>query len=307
MKIRAEWFWAVVVAIMVIVAGATWWIVDAEGRAEWPAAAKSLEDAIWWSCRLDLAQNIFDYHVAVNNLEAERLAVAAARGSPLVGIYHRISGDETVVGKFELTVYLVPRDGGWLDTRDQPLHHGVVAVDPKFFPHDSLIYIPALRKFDALFAPTYTLQPPPELKKAVEEPVVVLADATVTQIKLHPNEPIIIELSDPLGVEPENNEHAETAAADDMAADVYRARCHGWFVVRDTGAKVKGRKIDVAVFSEAAYTYIATHFPRLRDKASKKWRNEVEVYRLRNDPKWNVKPLDTWKAKQKPSKNILYD
>lgn len=302
---RAEWFWGAVTVLVVAVMAAGCWIIDAENRAEWVTEVKALERAIWYANRIELARGIFGFYSATANLETERLAIATARSSPLVGVYHRISGDRKVVGTFEITAYLVPRDGGYLDTRDRPLHHGIIAVDPRYFPLDGIVYVPALREFDAMFAPTYTLRPPPELEPAVEDPAVVLSDA-VSQIELHPEIPPETEQADPLGVEPETAAEETVAGGDDMARDFYRARCHGWFLVRDTGEKVKGRKIDVAVFSEAAYNYITTRFPKQRDPATGKWKNQVEIYRLRNDPAWGRPPLDTWEASP-PAPCVIYD
>ncbi|HUU56020.1 MAG TPA: hypothetical protein VMW93_01645, partial [bacterium] len=66
----------------------------------------------------------------------------------------------------------------------------------------------------------------------------------------------------------------------------YEARGGGWFVARDTGDAVRGRVVDVAVFSDDAYRYVTMRFPHERDEKTGKWRDVVKVYRMRYAKEW---------------------
>lgn len=213
-------FLGVIVTCGVVMFGLAAWAADAERRAYWPTAARGLEAAIRDANAVEAAGMVEDYLTAAKNAEEKRYTAAGYMLDPF-----------EEVGDFRLTAYLVPRDGGPVDTNDQPLHHGVIAADPAVIPPGTLVYIPALIEFDYLFAPTRTLS--------------------------------IGELKRRIG----GRDLAPTAApapgaGDDLSIEgrdvvSHEARGGGWFTVKDTGPAVKGNIIDVAVFDADAYAYIA--------------------------------------------------
>lgn len=242
--------------VIVVVATLAMWVADAERRADWPDAARELaraiDDASAVDARLETMRLVGDYVTAARWAEQERYAAAEAMAAPLVE-----------VGEFRVTAYLVPRDGGPLDCGGMPLHHGVVATDPAVIPTGALIYIPALREFDRLYAPVYRIP----LREAQKNKDDVDADTDVG--------------TGDVGLVDDDID----GGVEGGYAVSYDARGGGWFVARDTGAKVRGHTIDVAVFSDDAYRYIAEgrYSSAAIDGADGA---TVRVYRMRYSREW---------------------
>jgi 3D (Asp-Asp-Asp) domain-containing protein len=200
------------------------WVADAERRAKWPTVARALTASIRDANAIDAAAVIGDYLTAARWAEQERYAAAENLVDPLED-----------VGDFRVTAYLVPRDGGGVDAGGEPLHHGVIAADPAIIPLGTLVYIPALIEFDRIYAPTRTI--------------------SVRELRRRLGGTALVPTAAPA---PATGEGDFAVEGRDVVS--HEARGGGWFVVKDTGAKVKGNVIDVAVFDENAYEYIAAGF-----------------------------------------------
>lgn len=215
-------FMGVIIACGFVMFALALWVADAEKRAVWPAAANAIASSIRDKNAIAVADMVEDYLTAAKLAEQERYAAAEYMLDPF-----------REVGDFRLTAYLVPRDGGPVDANDQPLHHGVIATDPAVIPPGTLVYIPALIEFDKLYAPTRTISLR-ELKSRI-------AGTAITPGELPMSGTSEADLS---------------VKGKDVVS--HEARGEGWFIVKDNGPAVRGNTIDVAVFSEEAYTYIAS-------------------------------------------------